>query len=116
MSIPVPWAKTTAVLTFATDDDLTAAAQVDGASELWIEVPTIENAAITLRGSMDNSDYNDIYTLCGESVNPKKVITVAGTGDFALVFPPGLIPVPKYIKLFLSAAQTADRTFNVYYR
>jgi len=92
-----------AVITIATDDDLTAAVDLGRPYEtLLVYIPTITSADLTCYVS---ETLAGTYTALGKSV-----VVAAGTGGFVDIWDIGGF---QYIKIGASAAQSANRTFVV---
>lgn len=97
-----------AVLTFAVDDTESAAIDVpEGFATANVEVPTIDNASVTLLYSHDGTNFRDLFNTDGT----QQGLIVASTGDKVVGFI--LYGRPSQIKVKTGAAQTADRTFQV---
>ena len=94
---------TNAVITIATDDDLTAAANLGRPFEtLLVYIPTLTSSDLTVYVS---ETLAGTYTALGSSV-----VVAAGTGGYVDIWDIGGF---QYLKIGTSAAQAANRTFVV---
>jgi len=92
-----------AVITIATDDDLTAEVDLEKSYEtLIVLIPTLTSSDLTCYGSETKGG---TYYALGSSLT-----VAAGTGAYADIWNIGGF---QHIKIGTSAGQAADRTFRV---
>lgn len=102
MSLISKWYSTT--LAFGTDDQNTPEVDLQDSFEaIEIDIPTIETAEVQIKGSNQSAGTFDL-------IGQEEPIP-SSTGDFRTTVPLG--GKYRYIKVYLSAAQTADRVFAV---
>lgn len=99
---------TNAVITIASDDDLSAAVDVPpGSTTCLVEVPALTSAAVTLQVSFDGTTFLDLYSI----ENTQQGRTTASTGSFMQPFV--FFGWVKQLKVKTGAGQAANRTFKV---
>jgi len=101
-----------AVITVASDDDLTPEVDLGGEYEqLLIEIPTITSAQVSLQVARSSGGtFRDLHMVLDADGTTGQIITDAGTGGIMVIMPLGGF---RYIKVKTSAGQAADRTFYV---
>ena len=102
-----------AVITYATDDDLTAEVDLgDNYEFLTVLIPTINSATVSIHVSdTTGGTFYPVHDwLDNDADNTVLVATTDGTGGISATFRIGGV---QYIKVATSAAQSANRTFKV---
>lgn len=115
--------QTTATITVATDNQVSAAVTLPGATSiggpiktLWIKVPTITSSTVYVQvAGVDNtSDFKDFYAF-DNNTNVVLGQTAAGTGGITFQVPGDVSGFTRF-RIKCGTAQAANRTFVIYGR
>jgi len=99
----------TAVITFATDDDLSAEVDLAGYGLIGLIIPTIDSGNVTFEVSATTGG---TFVTLKDAVSATLTIT-AVTGNFAVSADElAALSAYRYVKVKTSVAQTANRTFT----
>ena len=105
-----PWK--TAILAFATDDDLTPAVDLGGEfQDLLVVIPTITSSTVTVHMSnLLDGTYYPLYILDDDATGSFASATTQENVPKAVIFHIGCI---RFIKIACGSAQGANREFQI---